>query len=174
MSKPPNNIQLEHQQHLSSAELLPVSLLVNDLRDPLNIGSLFRLADSFAIEKIYLTGSSPVPPDRKIRKTARHTESIVNFSYADKALDIIRELKNKTYQIISLELSTKSIDISSMKISTDSPVCLIIGAENTGVDQTLLDLSEQTIHIPMRGQNSSMNVATATAIALFEISKHYS
>jgi len=174
MTKAKNNTQLAHQQHQINNKKLPICLLINDLKDPLNVGSLFRLADTFAIEKIYLTGSSPVPPNPKIHKTARHTETIVNFSYADNALDIIHELKNKAYQIISLELSTQSIDISSLKLANDSPVCLIIGAENTGVNQTLLDLSDTTVHIPMRGQNSSMNVSTATAIALYEISKQLS
>jgi len=168
------NTQLDHQQHQTSANRLPICLLINDLKDPLNIGSLFRLADSFNLDKIYLTGTSPTPPNPKIRKTARHTDTFVDFSYNENALEVIHQLKNKHYQIICLELSTQSIDINTLQPGCEQPICLIIGEENAGVNQSLLDLSDLTIHIPMRGRNSSMNVSTATAIALYELAKQFS
>lgn len=171
------NVQLDHQHHQPPGQMktnrLPLCLLINDLKDPLNIGSLFRLADSFNIDKIYLTGTCPTPPNPKIRKTARHTDTFVDFSHVESALDVIHALKNKQYQIISLELTTQSIDINTLSLISDKAVCLIIGEENAGVKQSLLDLSDQTVHIPMRGRNSSMNVSTATAIALYEISKQF-
>ncbi len=77
------------------------------------------------------------------------------------------------YRIISLELTSVSIDIRQLVVHASDRICLVLGSENAGVSQTLLDLSEQTVHIPMRGRHSSMNVATACAIATFEITRAF-
>ncbi len=163
------NRQLNHCDHVISNIKWPVCLLANDLNDPLNIGSLFRLADTFAIESIYLTGSSPVPPHAKIRKTSRHTDNTVKFSHTAQAIEVIQSLKSRHYKIISLELTTQSIEVQQLELSPADLICLIVGAEKNGVNQLLLDASDVTIHIPMSGKNSSMNVVCATAIALYEI-----
>ncbi len=167
------NTQLDHQQHKAepNPRQQPFCLLAHDLQDARNVGSLFRLADAFAIDKIYLSGNSPAPPDAKIRKTARHTETTVPFVYTTGVMDIIKPLKQKHYLFISLEITSRSIDISRLQLPENRPVCLIVGAENTGIEQSLLDNSDITVHIPMLGKNSSMNVAGATAIALYEINR---
>ena len=82
-------------------------------------------------------------------------------------------MKAEGYKIISLEITSSSIDISDLSLSAADKVCLILGSENTGVNQELLNASDITTHIPMLGQNSSLNVATASAIAGFEIMKRY-
>jgi tRNA G18 (ribose-2'-O)-methylase SpoU len=144
-------------------------LLANNINDPANIGSLFRTADALGVEKIYLTGSSPTPPDNKINRLSRSTDKHVAFSYAQDPLDIVDTLKSDGYTIISLELSTTSVDIRHQPLCGIDKVCLVLGSENDGVCQQLLDVSDITVHIPMLGQNSSMNVAVAAAIATFEI-----
>ncbi len=163
--------QLTHADHKPAEKRLPVCLLADNLQDPLNVGSLFRLADAFAIKRMYLTGTSPTPPDRKIRKTSRSTEQSVDFISDSSPISIIEQLKKQRYWIISLELSQQSIDIKKLVVPSDRPLCLIVGAENTGVSETLLSASDICVHIPMRGDNSSMNVANATAIALYELSR---
>lgn len=139
----------------------------------MNVGSLFRIADAFGIEKIYLSGASPSPPNSKIRKTSRATEKYVPFSYEDNALDLVRRLKRREYKIISLEITSLSTDIRDLSLSEKEKVCLILGSENSGVSQPLLDASDEIVHIPMVGVNSSMNVATACSIATFEIVKRF-
>lgn len=167
------NIQLDHSQHHAGLTKSPVCFLAHDIDVPLNIGSLFRIADALGIERIYLSGTSPVPPNTKIRKTSRSTEKYVPFSYEQNPLSIVSRLKTLGYQIISLEITSSSIDIRDLTISAKDKICLILGSENTGIGQELLNASDQTVHIPMLGQNSSMNVAMACSIATFEIIRSY-
>lgn len=167
------NIQLDHSDHHPKVKKYPVCFLAHDIDVPMNIGSLFRIADALGIEKIYLSGTSPAPPNSKIKKTSRSTEKYVPFSYEDSPLDLIKRLKSQGYTIISLEITTSSIDIRDLSLSSNDKVCLILGSENSGVCQQLLDVSDTTIHIPMLGKNSSMNVATACSIATFEIVRRF-
>ena len=76
-----DNLQLDHREHRARPNRYPLSFLAHDIDAPMNIGNLFRIADAFAVERIYLSGSSPVPPRDLIRKTSRSTEKYVPFSY---------------------------------------------------------------------------------------------
>ena len=165
------NIQLEHSQRQSARSAFSLCYLAHDLDLPMNVGSLFRIADALGVDRIFLTGRSPVPPNSKLRKTSRATEKHVPFCHAADPVPILQELKASGHRIIGLELSSASIDIRKLTLSASDRICLVLGSENTGVSQALLDLCEQTVHIPMLGQHSSMNVATACAIATFEISR---
>lgn len=167
------NIQLNHNDHQVKIKKYPVCFLAHDIDVPMNIGSLFRIADAFGIEKIYLIGTSAVPPNNKIKKISRSTEKYVSFSYDTSPLGLIKKLKSEKYIIISLEITSSSIDITELSISNNQKICLILGTEKFGVSQELLDLSDKTIHIPMLGRNSSMNVALACSIATFEIIKNF-
>ena len=167
------NIQLNHSHHHAKENIYPVCFLAHDFDVPMNIGSLFRIADALGIEKIYLSGTSLVPPNSKLRKTSRATEKYVPFSYKNPPLDIIEKLKSEGYTIISLEITSSSIDVSELTLNGTEKICLILGSEKSGVSQELLNESDFTIHIPMLGENSSMNVATACSIAAYEITRRY-
>ena len=164
-----DNVQLDHNQHDPKKIKHPVCLLLNDFESPANVGSIFRLADAFGIEKLYLTGSTPVPPNRKMMRTSRATEKFVPYEYGERGIDTVDVLKSQGYQIISLEITSSSAEIRTLSLSSNDKVCLILGAENEGVNTQLLALSDSTVHIPMLGENSSINVASACAIAVFEI-----
>lgn len=137
----------------------------------MNVGSLFRIADALGVEKIYLTGNSAIPPNPKIKKTSRSAEKYVPFSYSENPFQVVKELKEKGYKIISLEICSHSIPIDQYAVSSTDKICLIPGSENHGVSQALLDISDASIHIPMLGENSSMNVANACSIATYLISR---
>ena len=168
-----NNVQLDHHQHDPKRIKHPVCLLLNDFESPANVGSIFRLADAFGIEIIYLTGTSPVPPNRKMMRTSRATEKFVPHEYHDSGISLVTKLKSQGYKIISLEITTSSTDIRTLSLSHEGAYCLILGSESEGIAPELLALSDETIHIPMLGENSSINVASACAIAVFEITKTY-
>lgn len=167
------NIQLDHSHHTPSSLKYPVCFLAHDMDVPMNVGSLFRIADALGVEKIYLTGTSSVPPNSKIKKTSRSTEKYVPYSYEEDPLNVVKKLKTSGYRFISLEITTSSVDIRNISVRGNEKICLIVGSENTGVCQELLDVSDTTIHIPMLGVNSSMNVATACSIATFELIRRY-
>ncbi|MCH2046723.1 MAG: hypothetical protein MK212_21595 [Saprospiraceae bacterium] len=168
-----SNVQLDHSSHKATSKKYPLCFLANDIDVPMNIGSFFRIADALGVEKIYLTGSSIVPPNSKIKKTSRSTEKHIPYSYESNALDVVKQLKNSGYTIVSLEITSKSIDIAKFTIRESDKICLILGSENQGICKDLLEVSDMTIHIPMLGINSSMNVATACSIATYEITRKF-
>ncbi len=172
----PDNIQLTHTDHKPSAKKFPLSIIANDIASPLNVGSLFRLCDALGLTKLYLCGDSAAPPNAKINKTSRSTEKYVDYEAGLDAKKLTAKLKASGSLIISLEMTSASLAINSEEfvkaINNKKPVCLILGSENSGVSEDLLLLSDITVHIPMYGNNSSMNVISAASIACFEISKN--
>ncbi len=167
------NVQLDHSAHKATSRKYPICYLAHDINVPMNIGSFFRIADALGIEKIFLTGNSITPPNSKIKKTSRATEKYVAYEYEKDPILVINNLKKSGYKIISLEITSASFDIREFPISNDEKICLILGSESTGVCQELLDASDASIHIPMLGNNSSMNVANACSIATYELTRRY-
>lgn len=169
------NRQLEHSDHVKYqkspiAKERALCLLAHNITVPMNVGSLFRIGDALGVEKIYLSGNTPEPPNNKIRKTSRSTEKYVPYESIDSSLELIEKLKKNDYTIIALEITSDSIPLQQLRLKAEQKVCLILGSENTGVSKELLDLADITTHIPMLGKNSSMNVATACGIAVYNIS----
>jgi tRNA G18 (ribose-2'-O)-methylase SpoU len=169
---PSANLQLDHASH-RGAGALPLRLLAHDVDLALNVGALFRIADALGVEHLHLTGSSPRPPDPKIRRSARSAERHVAWSHAADPLAVVAQLKAAGWRIVALELSTRSVALHEFDVAASDRVCLVLGTENAGVDQALLDAADATVHIPMRGHNSSMNVANACAIATYEIARRW-
>ncbi len=166
--------QLRYEEGKPNIKKYPICILANDMDMPMNIGSLFRMADALGVEKMYLCGKSPSPPRKKINRTARSTVQYVAHEYCENALETVTNLREAGYKIVSLEITKHSLDILDFEVQPDEKICLIIGRENRGVEQELLDASDAAVHIRMCGNNSSMNVAVATAIAVFEITKKMS
>ena len=166
------NLQLDHSAHRASLAPLPLRLVVHDLELAANVGTLFRIADALGVERLHLSGRTPCPPDARLRRAARSTEAHVAWEHGADPLATIAVLKAGGWRIVSLELTTCSVDVRAFAVAPGDRVCLVVGAEGSGVAQELLDVSDATVHIPMRGHNSSMNVASACAIALFEIARH--
>lgn len=162
-------MQLNHYNTNFKKQKSPIILVCDNVTNAPNIGSLFRIADAFGIEKLILCGD--VSLGRKITKTSRATEKVVDYNIQKEAYKVIENLKNKGYKILSLEITTTSIPIHNIQFSKGNPIALVIGDENFGVSEAILKLSDTVMHIEMFGHNSSMNVVQATNIALYEITK---
>jgi len=165
------NTQLDHRAYQPTGAKHALCLLAHDVQRPANVGSLFRIADALGVEKLFLTGRSCTPAHPKARKAARTTEQRVPFAQADDPLPVVAALKRARYRIVSLEISSRSIDLAELPVAPGDRICLVIGNESAGVSQALLDVSDATVHIPMCGDNSSMNVASACAIATYVITR---
>ncbi|WOD43511.1 TrmH family RNA methyltransferase [Hwangdonia lutea] len=163
-------MQLTHYNTNFKKQKFPIILVCDNVTNALNIGSLFRIADAFGVEKLILCGEN-IQLGRKMAKTSRATEKVVNYEITKSASTIVERLKNEKYQIISLEITNTSKPIHRFNFSNKKPIALIIGDENFGVSEAILNRSDALIHIDMFGQNSSMNVVQATNIALYEITK---
>jgi len=161
--------QLVHTEVVRSGERFPLVIVCEDMLDPLNVGSVFRLADAMGVAKIYLTGMSVAPPHRKITKTARSTEKVVPYvKVEDKAL-VISELKAKSYALIGLEITSDSQSIFDFNFGAFDKIALWMGSENTGISESVLAELTHCVHIPMQGTNSSMNVVQALGMGVFEV-----
>lgn len=164
--------QLEH----SNTEFVPkqhsIILVCDQLSGAANIGSIFRLADAFGIQKIYFIGPE-IEFNRRIEKTSRATHRNMQFEFVDDIDELLCKDTQKKINCIALEITNTSIPIQQLTLKTELPTYLVIGNENYGVSKALLKLVDQSYHITMFGRNSSMNIAQATGIALYEITNLY-
>lgn len=143
----------------------PIILLLDGLDDPRNLGAIFRLADATRIQEIYgFKMRAPSKPD-KLERVARQTTAHILYKELE-TLDEVLAI-TKTHLPIALEYTNKSVPFNTFK--NGEPCMLIIGNEKSGVSGELLEICKASLHIPMLGQNSSMNVSVATGIALYQI-----
>ncbi len=165
-----NRIKLET---LSSANKMPVYVILNNIRSSYNVGSIFRTSDAVMINKLFLCGFTPAPPKKEILKTALGATESVSWVYEINAENVISHLKNEGIKIFALELTESSKNYTDIA-KYEFPIALVVGNEITGVDQNLLDLCDDSIEIPQFGIKQSMNVAVAYGIAVFELRNIYS
>ena len=162
--------QLDHYISKFVKKEFPIILVCDNISNAPNIGSLFRTADAFGIEKLILCGQN-ISLGRRLTKTSRATEKIVKFEIHHNSLEVIKNLKTEKFEIISLEITDSSKAIDCFQFPKSNPIALVIGNENLGISKELLELSDAIVHIEMYGHNSSMNVVQAANIALYEITK---
>jgi len=141
-----------------------IILIAHNIRSLWNVGSFFRTADAFKVEKLYLTGYTATPPRREIAKTALGADEWIPWEYQEDPLMLIEKLREEKWRIVSLELSEKSVRLTDYQAREKT--CLIVGHEVLGVSQELLAASDDIVHIPMHGQKESLNVSVALGIAL--------
>lgn len=163
--------QLSHHQSKFRVKQFPLVLILDEVHGEANIGSLFRLADAFNIEKIIFCGNPPNLNSNRLKKTARNTQQQVKFEVFDMASEAVESCIEKGYELFCLEICSDSIAIDSVSYDKYPKIALVIGNEANGISEELLQKSRKNLHINMYGNNSSMNVAQATGIALFEITK---
>lgn len=163
-------MQLNHYNTSFKKQKFPITIICENISNAPNIGSLFRTADAFGVEKIYFCGEY-ISLGRRMTKTSRATEKVVDYEIKPKALDIVKQLKTEGYLIIALEITSESKSLQNEIFTTQQPIAIVIGDENFGVSEAILQCSDTINHINMYGQNSSMNVVQATTIALYEITK---
>ena len=149
---------------------LPISILVEDVRSVHNVGSIFRSADGFGAEKIYLTGYTAFPPREDLHKTALGAEEAVPWQHFENSLDAAKSIKAQGIKLILLEQTTTSVDIYSIS-EAEFPICFIVGNEVTGVSEGLSAMADIHVEIPMRGVKQSLNVSVATGVVGYELAR---
>ena len=148
----------------------PIYLVLDKVIDTYNIGSLFRLADAIAAEKIYICGDTEYPPSSRIHKAAVGTEEWVPWEKRDNTIEIEKELKQKGVQIIAVEQSPKAIRSSQLTINNvHFPVAIVVGNETDGVSKEVLDLADIIVELPMFGVNKSFNVWGSAAVIAYKV-----
>lgn len=155
-------------EEFKETKKIPVVVILDDVRSAYNVGSVFRTADAFLIQKIYLCGITGTPPNKEIRKTALGADESVEWEYVKDISPLIGELKSENYKIISIEQTEGSISLPEFKIDPDEKYVLIFGNEVEGVNQQSVDLSDYCIEIPQKGTKHSLNVSVCAGIVMWE------
>ena len=147
----------------------PIYIILDNVMDTYNIGSIFRLADAVSAEKIILCGATETPPHTRIKKASINTTEWVSWEYAPTATKAIEDLrfKIKDWRIISVEQSPKSVHYD--KADYSFPIALVVGHETLGVSKEVLEIADQIVEIPMWGVNKSLNVVVSLGIVLYEV-----
>ena len=154
-----------------STDKIPVVVVLDSIRSAMNVGSVFRTSDAFAIEGIVLTGITATPPHREITKTAIGATSSVDWTYEKDITTALQSLKNKGYQIASIEQTTGSVSIMDWEINKNSKIVIVMGNEVDGVSDEALALSDVAVEIPQYGTKHSLNVSVCTGIILWEVNR---
>jgi len=151
------------------AEKIPVCVLLDNVRSLHNVGSAFRTADAFRIEKIYLTGITGTPPHREIHKTALGSTESVAWEYVEKPEQAVMQLKQDGCQIVVIEQTTESIPLQKFNPESDKKYCLVFGNEVNGVSETVIEQGHVALEIPQVGTKHSLNISVCLGIVVWDI-----
>ena len=148
---------------------IPVVVVLDNVRSQNNIGSVFRTADAFRVEGIFLCGICATPPHREIHKTALGATESVRWEYHEDTATAIKGLKEEGYRILSVEQAEGAQSLENIILSENQKYALVLGHEIRGVDQRVVDLSDQCIEIPQYGTKHSLNISVAAGIVIWEV-----
>lgn len=160
------------QEDLKKLDRHPLYIILDNVLDTYNVGSVFRLADAVGASKVYLCGATETPPNTRIKKASINTTEWVAWEYKEKTMDALVELREKIpgIQIVAVELDDRSVPYD--QIDYHFPVALIVGHETEGVSEEVLASCDYIAQIPMWGVNISLNVMVSLAIVAYEVMKH--
>jgi 23S rRNA (guanosine2251-2'-O)-methyltransferase len=160
---------------------LPACVILDNVRSAYNVGAFFRTADAVRAERLYLCGftarparqGAPASPgeSKKVAKTALGSEASVRWEGRDDAIEVIRSLRERGYELAAVETSVRAVDLFDWRPSF--PVCVVFGHEVDGLRPEVLDACDAHVRIPMLGAKHSLNVATAGGVVLYELLRKY-
>lgn len=152
-----------------TAEKTPLVLILDNIRSLNNIGSVFRTADAFLIEKIYLCGITATPPHKDIRKTALGATDSVAWEYREDTLQLVDELKKKGYRVLAVEQAENAKMLHQFTVAEKVKYALVFGNEVKGVSQEVVSASDQVLEIPQYGTKHSLNIAVSVGIVIWDL-----
>ncbi|MAO07370.1 MAG: RNA methyltransferase [Alteromonas sp.] len=147
----------------------PIIVVLDNIRSLNNIGSVFRTADAFLIEKIYLCGITATPPHKDITKTALGATESVAWEYAKDTLSVIQKLKEDRAEILAIEQAENSVSLLNLSVTPQKKYALIFGNEVKGVSQEVVSASDQVVEIPQYGTKHSLNISVSAGVVLWDL-----
>ena len=148
---------------------IPVIAVLENIRSAYNVGSVFRTADAFLIEAVYLTGYTARPPHKEIRKTALGAEESVSWKHFPSAGEAIRLLKKEGFSVFAIEQTEGSLGLHEFTHRAGEKIAVVFGNEVSGIDQSTIHQCDGCIEIPQWGMKHSLNIATAAGVVLWEL-----
>jgi 23S rRNA (guanosine2251-2'-O)-methyltransferase len=150
---------------------LDVVIVLDNVRSLHNVGSAFRTADAFRLEKIYLTGITGTPPHREIEKTALGATASVDWEYAEKTDELLATLKENGYTVLAIEQTSESIYLHQFKPERGKRYCLVFGNEVHGVSEEAIAIADAALEIPQTGTKHSLNISVCLGVVAWEFFK---
>ena len=167
-------LKITELNRLSTSEFkeidkVPFIVILDNIRSMYNVGSVFRTADAFRLEKIYLCGITSVPPHAQIHKTALGAEESVDWEYIEDTVHIVDRLKEEGYTVFSIEQAEGSTMLNELELQKNQKIAIVMGNEVKGVQQEVINHSNGCIEIPQYGTKHSMNVSVTTGIVIWDL-----
>ena len=151
--------------------VLPVTIVLDNVRSLYNVGAFFRTGDAARIAKLWLCGITGRPPNRAITKTALGAEETVPWEHSGEAVAVMRALRESGHEIAAVETSVHAVDLFDW--TPRFPVCVVFGHEVEGIRPEVAELCDTHVRIPMLGLKHSLNVATAGGVVMYELLRKY-
>jgi len=169
------NSELERKSidDFKKSEKTPLILVLDDIRSLHNIGSVFRTADAFLIEKIILCGITATPPNKEIHKTALGATETVNWEHHENVLEVIENLKKENTITLAIEQVESSAFLQDFKVDKTKKYALVFGNEVYGVAQEAVALCDGCIEIPQLGTKHSLNISVSAGIVVWDLFKQF-
>jgi tRNA G18 (ribose-2'-O)-methylase SpoU len=155
-------------EEFKQSDKLPIVAVLENIRSAYNIGSVFRTADAFLLEGIYICGYSAFPPHKEIKKTALGAEETVHWKHFKTSKEAIEDLKKQGYKIYAVEQAAGSIKLNQFDAAFEK-LAVVFGNEVSGVEQSTIEMADGCIEIPQLGMKHSLNISVAAGIVLWEL-----
>lgn len=163
-----DDLNRDSVEDFKNKKKIPLVLVLDNVRSLNNVGSVFRTADAFMVEKIYLCGITGTPPHRDIEKTALGATESVAWQHVPDTLELVKELKTQGYKIGSVEQAEKSIKLNAFQPEPGHKYALVLGNEVFGVEQDVINHSDFVLEIPQFGTKHSLNISVATGVVVWD------
>lgn len=150
---------------------IPLVVILDNVRSLHNVGSVFRTSDAYCVEKVILCGITATPPNAEIHKSALGAEFSVDWAYYKETTEAVNELKQAGYTMLAIEQAHDSINMDTFKAEKGNKYAVILGNEVKGVQQSVIDLSDDCLELPQFGTKHSLNVSVTAGIVIWEFAK---
>lgn len=167
------NIELNRlsPEEFREAKKKRVFVLLDNVRSMLNVGSVFRTCDAFAVSHLYLGGITGKPPHREITKSAIGAEQSVSWSHHPSSAELVRKLREEGVRVLAIEQTDRSMELQNVRLEATGSVLLVFGNEVDGVSEEVLEFCDDFVEIPQYGTKHSLNISVSAGIAIWEIQK---
>ncbi len=156
-------------EKFKEAEKLPIVIVLDNVRSMHNVGSAFRTADAFLVEKVIICGITAKPPHREIHKTALGATDSVSWEYFDHSIDAITQLQKRHYQVTAVEQADKSTFLQDFDVNPGDKIALVFGNEIHGVSEDIVKMSDRVLEIPQFGTKHSINISVSIGIVVWQM-----
>mgnify|MGYP003648068206 CR=1 FL=1 len=156
-------------EEFKTSKKTPIIIVLDNIRSLNNIGSVFRTADAFLIEKIYLCGITAKPPHKDITKTALGATDTVEWEYKEHTIEVVKDLQAQGVQVLAIEQAEQAVMLNSVDVSENQRYAVVFGNEVKGVKQEVVSTADSVVEIPQLGTKHSLNISVSVGVVIWDL-----